>query len=117
MDFDSIVCQADIKSEEDKQSYQSKGYHIELTVGEFKEKYKVDPKNIYYTPSISFGTFYFNRETLAVCPFHLECFQAQENGINMGLTVDGAYKTIEQREKEVANNDFVGSLMTLSDPM
>lgn len=35
----------------------------------------------------------------------------------MGLTVDGAYKTIEQREKEVANNDFVGSLMTLSDPM
>ena len=115
--LDSIVCQTEIKTEEDKKSYQENGYQVELTVDEFKAKYEVDPQHIWYTPSISFGTFYFNQETLAVCPFHIEYFQAKERGMDMGLSVEGAYQAIKRREQEVVNNDFVGSLMTLSDAM
>ena len=115
--LDSIVCQTEIKTEEDKKSYQEKGYQVELTVDEFTAKYEVDPQHIWYTPSISFGTFYFNQETLAVCPFHIEYFQAKERGMDMGLSVEGAYQAIKRREQEVAANDFMGSLMTLSDAM
>lgn len=115
--LDSIVCQTAIKTEEDKQTYQSQGYQIQLTVDEFKEKFEVDPQHIYYTPSVSFNSFYFNQETLAVCPFHLEFFLAKEQGMSLGFGVDSAYRAIEEREKEVANNNFMGSILTLPDGM
>lgn len=111
--LDSIVCQADIKTEEDKKSYQGQGYNIELTVDEFKEKFKVDPKLVWYTPSLSLGCFYFNQETLAACPFHIEFYLFDLGSMN----VEDAYKVFESREKEVANNDYMGSILTLPDAM
>lgn len=115
--FDSIVCQADIQTEEDKAEYQKKGYYVTLTSDEFSAAYDIDPHCIWYTPSVSLDTFYFNRETLAVCPFHLAFFLAQQSGMHIGIPVEDAYKAIARREKEVADNDFVGSLMALPDGM
>lgn len=115
--LDSIVCQTEIKTEEDKKSYQSQGYQTMLTLDEFTSKYEVDPQHIWYTPSFSFSCFYFNKETLAVCPFHLEFFLAKEQGMEMGMTAQGAYRAIQEREKEVSENQYMGSLMTLTDAM
>ena len=115
--LDSIVRQTEIQTEEDKEHYQGLNYDIRLTEAEFREKFEVDPKHICYTNSISFGSFYFNEETLAVCPFHLDYFLAHEQGMSSILTPEGAYKSIAKREEEVANNKYIGSLMTLPDGM
>ena len=115
--LDSIVCQTAIKTEEDKKEYQGQGYQIQLTEDEFKAKFEVDPQHIFYTPSFSFNSFYFNQDTLAVCPFHLEFFLAKEQGMEMGMTAQGAYKAIEEREKEIAEGNYMGSILTLPDGM
>jgi len=110
--FDSMVCQTEIQTTEDKIAYAKKGYTIALTEQEFKEKFTVDPSCKWYTPSISLGSFYFNQQTLAACPFCVDLFL-----FDMGPDVSGTYRAIEERERAVANHDHWGSLLTLTDAM
>ena len=75
--FEDVVCQTAIQTEEDKQAYLEKGYNIQLTQAEFEEKFNgIDPTCIYYTPSVTTNCLYFNKDTLAVAPFHVEFFLA-----------------------------------------
>lgn len=111
--FDSLVSQLDIKTEEDKQGYTNKGYYAAITENELKENFpKVDPSCIFYTSSISNGAIYFNPETLAVCPFHIELYMG-----GLSKDIEGFYKAIKKREKEVESKEFFGSALTLPDAM
>lgn len=111
--FDTMVCQTEIKTEEDIEELRNQNYRVELTLDAFKEKFDIDPNNVWYCPSFSMSNFYFNKETLAVCPLHLDFFI---NGLSP-VSIDGLYRVIEEREKEVANHQYQGSILTLADAM
>lgn len=111
--FDSLVSQLDIKTEEDKQEYNNQGYYAAITKDELIENFpKVSPSCVFYTPSISNGAIYFNPETLAVCPFHIELYMG-----GLSKDIEGFYKAIKKREKEVESKEFFGSALTLPDAM
>lgn len=116
--FDSIICQTQIKTEADKEAYRKQGYQIEMTEAEFRERFPmIAPECIYYSPSISLTCFYYNKETLAICAFHinmLALFNADEKFLSGTLSV------IEKCEEEAAAgkyNSFISALMTLPDRM
>lgn len=112
--MESRVWQTQIQTAEDIAKYQKKGYTVELTEGEFREKYEgIDPACVCYTPSISCNALYFNEKTLAVCyiPF-------------IGMLTDSDFasperikRIVENCEKEVAEKDFMRSVMCLPDGM
>ena len=109
VDFDSLVSQASIQTEKDKAFYNDNGYHISFTEDEFKEKFNLNPSCVWYTPSISNNSLYFNLETLAAAPLHLELITA---GF---YSADSYNRAIAAREAEVKNNDYRGSVITLPD--
>ena len=112
--FEDAVCQTTIQTEEDKEEYGSRGYNIQLTQAEFEEKFNgIDPTCIYYTPSVTTNCLYFNKDTLAVAPFHVEFFLA---GIGSS-TLEGAKRAIEQMEAEVAEHKYMSSVLALADGM
>lgn len=118
--FNTVVNQSKIQTEQDKEIYNEKGYTINLTEKEFKSKFKINPNYIWYTPSYSLSCFYFNPNTLAVCPFHIELFLIQEENKEkptFGLNIEDVYHAIEKREQEVANNEYFGSILALTDTM
>lgn len=111
--FNDAVCQTSIQTDSDKESYRKRRYSISLTESEFKSKFpEIDPCCIYYIPSISMECFYFNKETLAVCPFHMDFMLA-----GFATTPDGVYKAIASREGEAGAGIYEGSIMTLPDRM
>lgn len=112
--FDSLVNQADVKTAEDKRKYQGQGYLIELTKEEFEARFSdLDPHLIWYSPSISNGCFYFNKETLAVCPFHIEFFVHGMTSASIE-TVGAAFA---QAEEKAASGEYLESLLVLTDVM
>lgn len=112
--FSSAVCQTSIQTDSDKESYRKQRYSISLTESEFKEKFpEIDPRCIYYIPSISMECFYFNKETLAACPFHMDFVLAGFDGPN----ADGARKAFAKREEEVVEGIYQGSISILPDRM
>ena len=112
--FDSLVCQSDILYSEDKDDLNSQGYFIDLTLDEFKEQFDINPDCVWYAPTFSMGSMYFNPETLAVCPLHLEMILG---GMAIGDGINGVKRVIEETEKEVANGKYSRSIMTLPDAM
>lgn len=110
--FDTLVCQTEIKTEKDKERLRNQNYFINLTIDEFKKIFDINPENVWYSPSISISSFYFNKETLAVCPLHLDFLL---NGFKSDFS--GIYKAIKEREKEVENNQYIGSILSLTDAM
>lgn len=111
--FEMAVCQTSIQTDSDKESLSKRHYRISLTESEFKEKFpKIDPACVYYIPSISQDCIYFNEETLAACPFHLEFMLA-----GFAVSPDGMYRVIAEREAEVAAGDYQGSISSLPDRM
>lgn len=112
--FEDAVCQIAIRSEADKQDYINRGYNVQLTQSEFEEKFDgINPACIYYTPSISMNCFYFNKETLAAAPFHIDFFIA---GVG-SFTPEGAKRVFAQVEAEVAEHKYMGSILALTDGM
>lgn len=113
--FDDVVCQTDVQTEADKAEYQSRGYSIMLTESEFREKFSgVDPKCVYYSTSMSLSSFYFNTESLAICPFHLEIFVGGASG---HFKIEDCYRAFASCEKEVAEGNYRRSLFNLPDRM
>ena len=70
--FDDAIPQVGVRTEEDKRVFQEKGYFIPLTLDEFRTKYDVDPECVWYAPVTSCASYYFNKNTLAICSLHLE---------------------------------------------
>lgn len=112
VDFNSLVPQTDIQTEEDKQKYLEKGYLFALTEKEFREKFEADPACIWYTPSISQSCIYFNKDTLAVSLFPIEYLVS-----GMFKEAEGFYRVIQERETEVENKNFQSSISCLPDAM
>lgn len=110
--FDSMICQTEILSDADKEKYQNNGYFVTHTVSEFQDKFSVDPSHIWYTPALSLGCLYFNPDTFAACPFHIDIV-----GERMGVTAKQLEDAVEHREREVAAHDYYGSLDSLTDQM
>jgi len=106
--FDSLVTQADIQSQKDIEFYRRQGYQIELTEKDFINKFSIDPHCIWYTPSISQPCLYFNRDTLAANAFPVDLFVH-----GFYDAPDVFYKSIQQREVEVSNHDYTGSIWSL----
>lgn len=113
--FEDIVCQTDVQTEADKTEYQNRGYSVVLTESEFREKFcGVDPKCVFYSTSMSLSSFYFNTETLAICPFHIELFL---NGVSGHFKIEDCYRAFASCEKEVADGNYRRSLFNLPDRM
>lgn len=112
--FDSFVCQTNVQTEKDKAELKEKDYPFVFTETEFQSFMAgVDPKNIYYIPSMAASAIYFNRETLAVCPCHIELmWMAFQNGENK---LPGMLRAIASIEEDVANMKFSSSLMVVPD--
>lgn len=109
--FETAICQADIQSESDMEALRKRRYNVSITESDFITKFpEVDPTCIYYIPSVSMDCFYFNKESLAVCPFHMDFMLA-------GLAPDGPCKAIAKREADVGSGNYFGSIMTLPDRM
>lgn len=112
--METRVWQTQIPTPEDKAAYQKKGYSVELTESEFRERYVgIDPSCVCYTPSFSCSSLYFNEKTLAVCyipfiggPIAGDFFSAEK-----------IKKAIENCEKEAAEKDFLRSIMCMPDKM
>lgn len=112
VDFSSFLCQTEIQSEEEKSQYAAQGYNISYTEKEFKDRFEVDPSRIWYSPSVSCGCYYFNQDTLAVSPFYIDLVDS-----GMLFNMDSYFKAFEERETEVASNNYHGSLLSLPDGM
>lgn len=110
--FDSLISQIDIVTEEDKKSLISRGYRCELTVDEFRERFDVDPSRIWYSPSISQSALYFDPETLAAAPFHLDFYLS-----GIGPKAEDFCKHVQQIESEVARHEYWGAILALPDAM
>ena len=110
--FDSLVCQADVKTPEDKHAYAEKGYQISLTADDFRKMFQIDPSCVWFSNSIYSDSFYFNKDSLAAAPLHLEFYLA-------GIYSDKEklYRSIASREEEVQTHNYFGSLFSLPDGM
>ena len=109
--FDSIVCQKDIKTDEDIEYWNDKGYHINTTLDKFEEKFDIDAGNIWYTTSMSMFCFYFNKETLCVAPFHMEFYMTD------AFKPDKVKQSINDIERKVAEGNYDWCIMNLPDNM
>lgn len=61
VDFNSLVQQTEIQTEEDKQKYLENGYLFALTEKEFRKKFEVDPACIWYTRPFRSPVFILTR--------------------------------------------------------
>lgn len=113
------IPQTQIRSQKYKQRCNEKGYDVRFTVSEFRKMFPgIDPANISYSTSIGFTSFYFNRETLAVCPFHVDFLLLEKakpsssfNGMEMTL------KAIQSCEEAAAKGDYSPAIINLPDRM
>lgn len=112
--FDSFVCQTAIQTEEDKKKLQKQEYPFVFTMSEFASFLNgVDPANVYYVPSLSVSAIYFNKETLAACPCHIEhMWMEHQNGKSVSA---GFKRVIASNEAGAANMDFRASLRAIPD--
>lgn len=112
--FASAITQVDIQTKEDVDRYKAEGYLVDLTESEFRDKFTgIEPKHIHYIPSFSLSCFYFNRESLVVCPFHIMVLLLGSKAV----TIEGTCKEIAVREAAASKGDYASSIFTLTDRM
>ncbi len=113
-----LVFQNDIKTDEDIRAYQAIGYRVNLTEAQFKEKFNLPTECIAYTPSVSYEALYFNLETLAALNFPLSLYMMENNGTDkVGMDIDKFYQAVESIEAEVADGNYISSIISLPDRM
>lgn len=110
--FDSLVCQTEIVTEDDKQKYLEKGFAFVLTYQECTNKFSIDPACIWYTPSIAQPCIYFNKDTLAAALFPIEFIYSE-----IYKNAEAFYKVIQEREGEISVGNYQSSISSLPDSM
>ena len=114
--FDTLVCQTKIQTEEDKERYHEQGYPFVFTENEFKKMLPgVETSNIYYTPSFGQSAVYFNKDTLAAAPCHIEFAMLPEG--DGERFIEGTQKVIKEAEEEVQRKEFRHCLLALPEAM
>lgn len=112
--FKDIVWQSDVATKEDIDRLVRDGYCVSLTATEFAEKFPgIDPAKICFTNGIANDCYYYNRETLAITPFH---YQAILLGMR-NITVQKAIELFGKIEAKAAKGDFFQSAWSLPDGM
>lgn len=114
--FDSLLCQTEIKTEADVNNYQAQGYYAAYWTAEaFLEKFEVDPEKVFYTKSLGVSSLYFNRDTLAAVPLNLEYLQLEKDDTQKFIS--GLHRAINAREQLAASGNYTMSIDTLAPSM
>jgi len=114
--FDSLVCQSDIQAAADVEKYQNQGYYcVSWTREEFANLFGIDTDKVFYTTSIGTSSLYFNCDTLAAVPLHLEFLQLQKDDSSAFFA--SMRRAIENREQEVACGNYYMSIDALAPAM
>lgn len=104
--FKDLICQADVKTEEQVRKYQSRSYMIDLTADEFMNRFPLLPiEKIFYGPSVAIPSLYFNSETLAVTPIMIPFLVNQELG-GGSYTQEKYLCAIRDAENNVQRGNF-----------
>lgn len=107
---EDIVRQTSVQTAKDKQNYNEAGYNIQLTEREFRDKFPgIDPEHICYTKSLSQNSFYYNKNTFAVCALNVEMML-----FCAGL-VEQAVRAVQIQEERAAEMDYISSAICLPD--
>ena len=116
--MEQLVFQSDIKTIEDVEKYREKGYNFVMTEEQFKEKFNLPTDCIAYTPSISYGCLYFNRQTLAALNFPITLYMDENyKEYEFGMNINNFYNAVKNIEDDVAKGDYSISIHTLPDRM
>lgn len=116
--MEQLVFQSDIKTDADVDKYREKGYRVNLTEKQFKEKFELRPECIAYTPSISYEALYFNQQSLAALNFPISLYMVEEDGTNsLGMDIEKFYQAVKTIEQEVESGDYISSISSLPDRM
>jgi len=112
-----LVFQSEIKTQEKVKELNDKGYRVNFTDEEFRDKFKVPTDRVAYTPSISYSCMYFNRDSLAVLQFQLDFYIADGEKSPLWSDIDTFYRAVKSIEAEVASGDYTTSISGLPDSM
>lgn len=116
--MEQLVFQSDIKTDADVDKYREKGYRVNLTEKQFKEKFELRPECIAYTPSISYEALYLNQQSLAALNFPISLYMVEEDGTNsLGMDIEKFYQAVKTIEQEVESGDYISSISSLPDRM
>lgn len=116
--MEQLVFQSDIKTIKDVEDYQKKGYNFVMTEEQFKEKFDLPTDCIAYTPSISYGCLYFNRQTLAALNFPITLYTDVDYvELDFAMNIQRFYSAVKNIEDDVAKGDYSISIHTLPDRM
>lgn len=113
--FDLMVSLLDIVNEDDKKKYQKLGYHQLLTKSEFEKHFSVDPKYIFYVPSVSNPVIYYNKETMAITEIPVLAIMKEVNKLDSKFPT--IYEFIDKAETNIKNRDFIYLITLLPDAM
>lgn len=114
--FDSLLCQAAIKTEADVNNYQEQGYSAACWTEEvFFGKFGIEPEKVFYTKSIGTRSLYFNSETLAAMPLDLGLFQPRKEISQESIS--DMHKAIKNSEQLVASGNYTKSISALAPAM
>ena len=115
--MEQLVFQSDIKTQEQIKELNKKGYRVNFTDAEFRDKFKVPTDCVAYTPSISYSCIYFNRDTLAVLQFPLDFYISDGEKSPLWSDIETFYRAVRSIEAEVASGDYTTSISGLPDSM
>lgn len=115
--FSALVCQADIRTKAELKKFQKKGYMVNLTADQFTQTFPLLPiDKIYYSPSLTQISLYFNSDSLAAVPIlipHLFLVPPTERKEKQEKYLEA----IEKEEIKVAKGDYRGSLRMFTNAM
>lgn len=117
VNMSNLLWQDTILTEQDKETYNAKGYIVYFTKDEFEAIFKIPSSCVCYTTSISEHSIYFNRETLAASCFPMMMLVEDGKPKQGQFGVDNFYQSIAHVEEDVKNGNFVGALLALPDSL
>ena len=113
--LDSLVCQTEIHTQEDKQR---EGYLISFTEGEFKDLFpEIDPSCIFYGPVLSVPALYFNQKTFAAAQFPAWAAMSQGDSDWSTHWVARFSNAVKHAEQSVAAGEYARLAMVFPDRM
>lgn len=113
--LDSLVCQTEIRTQEDKQR---EGYQISFTEGEFQTLFpNIDPSCIFYSPVLSVPALYFNQKTFAAAQFPAWAAMSQSGSDWSAHWTSCFCEIVEHAEKNAAMGNYSRSAAEFPDRM
>lgn len=111
---DSLLCQANVKTQEDVKKYRKQGYKVALTAQSFMEEVKVEPLCVYYGKVSTFSPMclYYNNETMAAVPLDNLALLLLGCPIE-DYTIETARQVVKTAEEEVSEKNYRNTIRAL----